>query len=65
MECINWRRFSAILSGLVPELKDVPIKQLHNPPADLREQYGYPQPVVDYKQARKDAIAAFKDLPKD
>ncbi|WP_339778483.1 FAD-binding domain-containing protein [uncultured Methylophaga sp.] len=53
------------IKRFVPELKDVSIKQLHNPPADLREQCGYPQPVVDYKQARKDAIAAFKDLPKD
>ncbi|MBN46845.1 MULTISPECIES: cryptochrome/photolyase family protein [unclassified Methylophaga] len=53
------------IKRFVPELKDVPIKQLHNPPAELREQCGYPQPVVDYKQARKDAIAAFKDLPKD
>ena len=53
------------IKRFVPELKDVPIKQLHNPPAELRDQCGYPQPVVDYKQARKDAIAAFKDLPKD
>ncbi|MDO8826833.1 deoxyribodipyrimidine photo-lyase [Methylophaga sp.] len=53
------------IKRFVPELKDVPIKQLHNPPADLRGQCGYPQPIVDYKQARKDAIAAFKDLPRE
>lgn len=47
----------------VPELADVPAKQIHNPPAELREQCGYPQPVVEYKQARQDAIAAFMDLP--
>ena len=51
------------IKRFVPELADVPTKQIHNPPAELREQCGYPQPVVDYKQARVDAIAAFKDLP--
>ena len=50
-------------SGISPELADVPAKQIHNPPAECREQCGYPQPVVDYKQARVDAIAAFKGLP--
>ncbi|HET8808256.1 MAG TPA: FAD-binding domain-containing protein, partial [Methylophaga sp.] len=52
------------IKRFVPELADVSAKQIHNPPAALREQCGYPQPVVDYKQARVDAIAAFKDLPK-
>ena len=51
------------IKRFVPELADVPTKQIHNPPAEMREQCGYPQPVVDYKQARVDAIAAFKGLP--
>lgn len=51
------------IKRFVPELADVPAKQIHNPPAELREQCGYPQPIVDYKQARVDAIAAFKGLP--
>ncbi|MEX1200680.1 MAG: FAD-binding domain-containing protein [Methylophaga sp.] len=51
------------IKRFVPELADVPAKQIHNPPAELREKCGYPQPVVDYKPARQDAIAAFKDLP--
>ncbi len=50
------------IKRFVPELADVPAKQIHNPPAELREQCGYPQPVVDYKPARQAAIAAFKDL---
>ncbi|MCX4190460.1 cryptochrome/photolyase family protein [Methylophaga sp. OBS3] len=50
------------IKRFVPELADVPAKQIHNPPAELREQCGYPQPIVDYKQARQDAIAAFKNL---
>lgn len=61
-------RFDAegkFIKRFVPELADVPAKQIHNPSAELREQCGYPQPIIDYKQARKDAIAAFKDLPKD
>lgn len=51
------------IKRFVPELANVPAKQIHNPPAELRQQCGYPQPVVDYKQARVDAIAAFKGLP--
>lgn len=53
------------IKRFVPELADLPAKQIHNPPTEMREQCGYPQPVVDYKQARKEAIATFKDLPKD
>lgn len=53
------------IKRFVPELAQVPAKQIHNPSAELRQQCGYPHPVVDYKQARKDAIAAFKDLPRD
>jgi len=46
----------------VPELNDVSNKQIHNPPDTLREELGYPLPVIDYKQARQAAIEAFAKL---
>ncbi len=46
----------------VPELAGVDNKNIHDPPADLRDSMGYPHPVVEYKSARKRAIAAFDDL---
>lgn len=53
------------IQRFVPELKGVPVRQVHNPPTELRKQCGYPQPIVDYKEARKEAIATFKSLPKN
>lgn len=46
----------------VPELDSVEGKKIHDPPAELREKQGYPEPVVDYKLARKLAIDAFARL---
>lgn len=46
----------------VPELNDASAKDIHNPSAEQREQWGYPQPVVDYKPARQAAIDAFANL---
>ncbi|MCF4099978.1 DNA photolyase family protein [Maritalea sp. P4.10X] len=52
----------------VPELRDVPKSYLYAPwdaPKDMREKYGldgsnYPEPMVDLKQSRKDALAAYE-----
>lgn len=46
----------------VPELASLEAKQIHDPDSALRESLGYPDPVVDYKMARKRAIEAFADL---
>jgi deoxyribodipyrimidine photo-lyase len=46
----------------VEELTDVQGKDIHNPPPLLREQTGYPQPIVDHAKARETAIAAFEKL---
>jgi deoxyribodipyrimidine photo-lyase len=46
-----------------PELKDVPLKQLHDPfklPAGLN----YPKPIVDYRNTRAFVIAAIKNIAK-
>ncbi len=55
----------------VPELAKLPNKFIHSPweaPADVLESAGvvlgetYPEPVVDLKQSRERALAAFKSL---
>ncbi len=47
----------------VPELKDIPVRQLHQPwvkHADLCAGVGYPEPIVDLSASRARAIEAFK-----
>ncbi|GAA5484043.1 cryptochrome/photolyase family protein [Haloferula sargassicola] len=45
----------------VPELKDVPAKRLHEPPADHRPlAKDYPLPIVDHKKERERTLAIFK-----
>ncbi|SBS28176.1 Deoxyribodipyrimidine photo-lyase [Marinomonas spartinae] len=46
----------------VPELKSLDNKSIHNPSTDQRDALGYPNPIVDYKTARKAAIEAFDRL---
>lgn len=43
----------------VPELKDCPAKQLHDPSAD-RTIYGYPEPIVNHSVQRQLAIDLYK-----
>jgi deoxyribodipyrimidine photo-lyase len=48
----------------VPELADVPTKQLHDPKglaATLRATFGYPMPIVDHSSARIRALEAFQE----
>jgi len=44
----------------VPELKDLPAKNIHDPDEQQRRDCGYPQPIIDYKQARGQALDWFK-----
>jgi deoxyribodipyrimidine photo-lyase len=44
----------------LPELKDVPDKDIHAPWEMDTPPEGYPAPIVDHKQAREQTIAAFK-----
>ncbi|MCO4786699.1 MAG: FAD-binding domain-containing protein, partial [Marinomonas atlantica] len=53
------------IKKFVPELKNVPVKSIHNPSGAIRDQNDYPAPVVDYKLARQHAIAAFENLKKE
>jgi deoxyribodipyrimidine photo-lyase len=44
----------------VPELADVPAAEIHDPPPETRLARGYPAPIVDHREARLRAIAAFQ-----
>ena len=49
----------------LPELADVPSKQIHTPHARLQQNgrgHCYPPPIVDHAEARRRAIAMFEAL---
>ncbi|SDN18385.1 cryptochrome/photolyase family protein [Alkalicoccus daliensis] len=61
----------AFVKKYVPELKEVPVKFIHEPHKMKKEEQeragciigkDYPEPSVDHKEERKRAIAMFKDL---
>jgi len=41
---------------LVPELRELDNKSIHNPSSEQREKLGYPEPVIDYKESRRRAL---------
>ncbi|MCW8870863.1 MAG: deoxyribodipyrimidine photo-lyase [Proteobacteria bacterium] len=44
----------------VPELSDLSNKDIHNPNKDHRKACDYPEPIIDYKQSRQQALDWFK-----
>ncbi len=46
----------------VPELKFLSAKQIHAPSSAQRKECDYPEPIIDYKKARQEAISAFDSL---
>ncbi len=44
----------------VPELSLLGSKEIHDPRPEIRAANSYPQPVIDYKKARQQALAWFK-----
>jgi len=44
----------------VPELRDCDAKTIHDPAVGTRQQLGYPEPIIDYKSARQQALDWFK-----
>ncbi|SHG59903.1 cryptochrome/photolyase family protein [Cognatishimia maritima] len=64
------RKFDAeatYITTYVPELAALPVKHRHAPweaPAEIRKALqGYPEPLVDLKDSRARALAAFSSLP--
>jgi deoxyribodipyrimidine photo-lyase len=49
------------IKKFIPELKDVPISQIHQPKDDLFSSADYPSPILNLKESRLRAIQAFKD----
>jgi len=49
------------IKKFIPELKDVPISQIHQPKDDLFSSTDYPSPILNLKESRLRAIQAFKD----
>jgi deoxyribodipyrimidine photo-lyase len=49
------------IKKFIPELKDVPVAQIHQPKDDLFSSADYPAPILDLKESRLRAIQAFKD----
>jgi deoxyribodipyrimidine photo-lyase len=44
----------------VPELSDLSNKDIHDPNKDYRKACDYPEPIIDYKQSRQQALDWFK-----
>lgn len=44
----------------LPELSQVDIHEIHDPKPQTRQQHNYPSPVIDYKEARSNALLWFK-----
>jgi deoxyribodipyrimidine photo-lyase len=49
------------IKKFIPELKDVPVAQIHQSQSDLFSSTNYPAPMLDLKESRVRAIQAFKD----
>lgn len=50
----------AFIRKYVTEIKDLSKQYIHEPTAEQRKDYGYPEPIVAHDEARKRAIARFK-----
>ncbi|WP_251979117.1 deoxyribodipyrimidine photo-lyase [Salinicola avicenniae] len=52
----------AFIARWLPAFEQLEAKARHQPNATQRRQLGYPDPIVDHKQARQRALDAFKNL---
>ena len=50
----------AYIRRYIPELKDVPTKEIHNPSSATRKRTGYPEPVVIHAEQKVRASMLFK-----
>ena len=57
----NFDPSGEFIKKFIPELKNIPIAQIHQPKDDLFSSTNYPAPILDLKASRIRAIQAFKD----
>ena len=57
----NFDPTGEFIKKFIPELRDIPISQIHQPKDDLFLSTDYPAPILDLKESRIRAIQAFKD----
>ena len=56
----NFDKEGLFIKKFIPELKDMDISIIHNPPTEHRKYCNYPLPILDLKESRLRAIEAFK-----
>ena len=57
----NFDKNGEFIKKFIPELKDLDVSVIHEPPANIRDHLNYPQPILDLKESRLRAIEAFKN----
>ena len=57
----NFDPNAEFIKKFIPELKNIPVAQIHQPQPDLFLPTNYPAPMLDLKESRVRAIQAFKD----
>ena len=57
----NFDKEGLFIKKYIPELKDLDKSVIHNPPKEHRRYCKYPEPILDLKESRLRAIAAFKE----
>ena len=57
----NFDKEGLFIKKYIPELKDLDKSVIHNPPKEHRKYCKYPEPILDLKESRLRAIAAFKE----
>lgn len=50
----------SFIRRFLPELQSLDAKSIHNPTLQQRKEANYPLPIIDYANAREQAISAFK-----
>jgi deoxyribodipyrimidine photo-lyase len=57
----NFDKEGLFIKKYIPELKELDKSVIHNPPKEHRKYCKYPEPILDLKESRLRAIAAFKE----
>ena len=57
----NFDKNGDFIKKYIPELRDLDVSVIHEPPSNIRDHLNYPQPILDLKDSRLRAIEAFKN----